>query len=205
MFHSLTSSIVFGFIVVTTSALAAERIVAPPTGHVSVRNVSYAGSGCSFGSADASLSPNFDSLVVGLDDMYLSVPPLSSRNDLRKNCQFNIDLAIPAGYSYAIAGVSALYNAEIPTHSSVVLHARSYRSGSAATLSLASTIRGLKSEAVRFTAQVSDQSLQWSPCGSNRMLNLNLELRASDRSIVLEGPDHGVSWVFPVKWRRCAS
>src|SRR5690349_8983100 len=77
----------------------------PPAGEMSIELVAMAGSGCAPGTADVAISPD-NSAFTAIYSAYLaqagpSVPVTKNR----KNCQLNVLVHAPAGFTFAIAKV----------------------------------------------------------------------------------------------------
>jgi hypothetical protein len=73
---------------------------APP--YVRVRNISYAGSGCPAGSVAGNTSPDRQAFTLLFDSYIAEVGPGVPLSLKRRNCQLNIDLDFPSGWSYTI-------------------------------------------------------------------------------------------------------
>src|SRR5215469_10361320 len=84
------------------AARAAATDQSPP--HFTVRLVSVAGAGCPSGATAVSAAS--DSIFTVTYDQYSATAGGgASPGDFRKNCQLNVDVGVPAGWTYGIAAV----------------------------------------------------------------------------------------------------
>jgi len=178
----------------------------PP--YVRIRNVSYAGSGCPAGTVYGNLGSLYRGLKIEFDGFVAeagSGVPLSAS---RKNCQISISLDVPAGWSFAVASVE--YKGYVSLSSSSLSAEQKssyYFAGSAATASLSTSVRGpiARNYTIRDTLAISNQL--WSPCGANRALNLNAQVRvAGSRGygiMTLDSIAGKVEHLYGLSWRRC--
>lgn len=85
-----------GMITMVTLNAAAEG-----PGGVSVRGIRAYGQGCPIGSAAATVSPDGRSFSLLLDNYAATVEP-GGRPTIRRDCDIEVDLDIPAGWSFAV-------------------------------------------------------------------------------------------------------
>src|SRR3954463_6425527 len=85
------------------TASADESDSTPPADAVPVDVVTVNGSGCPAGTAHVTMSPDNTSFEVNYDQFAALSGGNARPIDARKNCQLNLRIDAPAGYSYAVA------------------------------------------------------------------------------------------------------
>ena len=75
----------------------------PPTDHIVIDVITVNGSGCPAGTAAVAVSPDNTAFTVTYSDYLAQVGIGSVPTDFRKNCQLNILVHVPQGFTYAIA------------------------------------------------------------------------------------------------------
>ena len=91
------------------AALALSTIVIPPvadpppTGQITIDVVTVNGSGCRIGTAAVAVSPDNKAFTVTYSEYLAQVGPDARPTDFRKNCQLNLRVNVPSGFTYGIA------------------------------------------------------------------------------------------------------
>jgi hypothetical protein len=200
---------IFGVALLGTLTASAAFAEAPE--YVRVKSIAYAGSGCPAGSVATNVAPDRQAFTLLFDQYIAEVGPGVPFNQKRKNCQINLDLDYPSGWSYAVKKVS--YSGFVDLDSRVTATAQTsiYFQGSAETAVAKKSITGPSSRSFDVTESFSSSSLAWSPCGARRSLNLNTQLlltssssRASGLAVIDtdSGLPGGVNNLKLV-WKRC--
>lgn len=179
-----------------------------PPGGVTVDMVTINGSGCPKGSATVVVAEDKSSLDVIYSDYTAQVGPDAKPTDGRKNCQANMRVNAPEGYSYGI--VRADYHGYMELVPGAVgrLAAGYYHQGNSGTDRRAHDFRdedGLSDYWSR--SDVTDQEhIVWSPCHEKRLFNINTELRV-DRGASGKEETSYLTMDFMTRlhwaWRRC--
>ncbi|HEX2144221.1 MAG TPA: DUF4360 domain-containing protein, partial [Glycomyces sp.] len=89
-----------------TSAVPAQadtQVTAAPSGKITVDVVTVNGSGCPQGTADVEVNGDNTSFTVTYDRFQAEAGGGTDVVDSRKNCQINLAVNIPQGFTYAIA------------------------------------------------------------------------------------------------------
>lgn len=200
------------------AAIVASAAAAQAPDYVVLRNVSYAGAGCPAGSVFVDVAEDYRALDLVLEAMKPERGPGLPPAAQRKNCQLAIDLAHPAGWSYALWGGSVRGDESIGPRASLVHRIAQYYSGSPATLAYTATLRGphegeyevpLTSGRGHDPRVPNVDGALWSPCGSKRGLTLNaqsIHTGPLPRSGVIRIPsfDEGIRVRLGLIWRRCS-
>lgn len=188
----------------------AQTALADTPDYVSVRSIAYAGSGCPAGSVAENISPDLQAFTLLFDNYIAEVGPGVSAREKRKNCQINIDLDFPQGWSYTIftvdyRGYMSLENKVVGTQKSSY-----YFQGSRATASLQSVFRGPYDNDYQIRDTLGLSAVVWSPCGASRALNINTQVRVDNNRnrrgfglATIDSIDGQLAHIYGIQWRRC--
>lgn len=188
---------VLGVVAPATAAQAA-----PP----SVSVVAANGSGCPIASSGAatagplSSSSTFD---ISFDGYYLYTDDDSTATDFRRNCQFNLQVTRPAGWTYAVEGAEYSGFALLDAGVKGAQYASYYFQGQATTVSRSHVFSATGSW--NSADEFDSAELVWAPCGAERLLNINTELRITGRPTSSEFNAVFLDPTFSVDltWKKC--
>jgi hypothetical protein len=189
-----------------TTAFSAAQAYDQPS-YVRVRSLSYAGSGCPAGSVATNVSPDRQAVTFLWDSFAATIGDGAPFSDKRKNCQVNVDLDFPSGWSYSLATIDARGYVSLERGVTAEALTTFYFQGSATTGRFQTTFRGPEDRDYELRDTLGTGGEVWSPCGAQRSLNVNFEVRlnADDDDarglITLGDGEDGTSLGF--KWRRC--
>ena len=204
-----------------TVALAAALLASPaahadadltgaPGGRITVDVVTVNGSGCPQGSAHATVSGDNTSFTVTYDRFLAEAGGNTDVVDSRKNCQINLAVNIPSGFTYAIARADYRGFGHLESGATGMQQASYYFSGSSETTSSAHELDGPYNATWQFTDQTAVSELVYKPCGEQRNFNINAELRVSAGSnpnlksfMTMDSTRGGVETVFHFAWKQC--
>ncbi|KJK55093.1 DUF4360 domain-containing protein, partial [Saccharothrix sp. ST-888] len=77
--------------------------VTPPPDKIVIDVATVNGSGCPAGTAAIAVSPDNTAFTVTYSNYLAQVGVGANPTDFRKNCQLNLDVHVPQGFTYAIA------------------------------------------------------------------------------------------------------
>jgi hypothetical protein len=181
---------------------------APP--YVRVRNISYAGSGCPAGSVAGNTSPDRQAFTLLFDSYIAEVGPGIPLNQKRKNCQLNIDLDFPSGWSYTIFSVDYRGYVALERNVKGTQQSSYYFQGQGRTATLKTVMNGPIDQNYQIRDTLGLTATVWSPCGAQRALNINSQLildnaRAPRASGLLttDSIDGELKLVYGIQWQRC--
>lgn len=189
----------------------AETARADSPRHVYVRSMSFGGSGCPAGSVAQNFSDDYGNIRFMFDEFVAELGPGISRRENRKNCQINIDLDYPQGWSYAISEGNFRGYVSLDQGVRSTITTSYYFQGQRERASLRSVFRGEIDDDYEMSDRLGISALVWSPCGAGRSLNVNTQVRIYSRSrnasglMTLDSIDGGSSHTYGIKWRRCRS
>ncbi|KJK54717.1 DUF4360 domain-containing protein, partial [Saccharothrix sp. ST-888] len=130
----------------------------------------------------------------------------------RKNCQLNLDVHVPQGFTYAIAAADYRGFAHLERGASGTEKANYYFQGSPQTSSLSHQFTGSLDDGWQATDTVDVAALVYAPCGEERNFNINTELRVSagtsDPSrttsfMTMDSTDGSINTVYHLAWKQC--
>lgn len=183
----------------------------PPPGKITLDIKTINGSGCPAGTADASavVSDDNSSFTVTYNNFAAKAGANTAATDQRKNCQINVLVHVPPGFTYAVAEADYSGFAHLAAGATALEQANYYFTGTAATARVPHSLSGPFDGAWQ-TKDVADV-LVYAPCGLDRNLNINAELRAnagsSDSSstsfIEMDTTHASVTTVYQFSWKQC--
>jgi hypothetical protein len=187
---------------------AGSAMAQAPSG-VSIRKLSFAGSGCPAGTISGKLASGFNAFTLFFSDFVAEVGPGIPVSQKRKNCMLSVDLSVPPGWSYSIAEVE--YKGYVDLDRGVTAKQTSsyYFQGDLSTARLGTTMTGPKAATYRIKDILGIEAMVWSPCGATRALNINAQvlLNSSNRSaygmISLDRIRGSVEQIYGLRWKRC--
>src|SRR5262249_12722859 len=135
------------------------------------------GSGCPNSPATATVGPDGSTVTIAFSGYYAWTGSDASVTDWRKNCQFNLSVQAPDGQSYAVEGAD--YSGFALAREGVTgIQATSYYvQGQSATTTVTHRFTGPTARTWKTQDVIDEGDLSWSPCGVQRNLNVNTELR----------------------------
>ncbi|SDZ00628.1 protein of unknown function [Amycolatopsis xylanica] len=194
----------------TTAAatlLAVSSAVVPATGTdevpASVEVASVNGSGCPAGTADTSASGN--TFSVSYRAFFAQAGGGANPADSRRNCQLSLRVSLPPGYTYGLAATSYTGFAHVEEGASALHRVSFYFQGTSPTVAVDHPFTGpLTGE---WRSDYRPAEIVYSPCGDDRNLNINAELRVrttdpSKRSFLVADASRGAlraKYEFAVK------
>lgn len=144
--------------------------------YLRVRSLSYNGSGCPAGSVAGRTSDDRNVLSFFFDQFVAEVGPGVPFNQKRKNCQINVDLDFPSGWSYSVRSVSHRGYLSLGRGVRATLSASLYFQGQRQTATLRSNFTGSIDRDFQVLDTLGSSAQVWSPCGAQRSLNVNTSI-----------------------------
>jgi len=192
-----------------TPASAGNILDDPPSDHIVIDLVAMAGSGCRPGTADVAVSPDNKAFTAIYSEYLAQAGPGIAGTEGRKNCQLNVLVHVPQGFTFAIAKVDYRGYGLLQKGATASQRANYYFQGMSQgtytnhPLTAPLDDNWIASDDVPVAAQV------WHPCGEMRNLNINTELRvakgtSTDASFVtMDSTDGSISTVYHFAWKHC--
>lgn len=186
--------------------------VPPPTDRIVIDVVTVNGTGCPAGTAAVAVSPDNTAFTVTYSAYTALVGVGATSTDWRKNCQLNIVVHVPSGFTYAISKVDYRGFASLESGASAIQRANYYFQGQSQTAYVSHTYKGPMGDDWQASDEVPIASLIYAPCGALRNLNINTELRAmagtSDPKkttsfITMDSTDGALNTIYHFAWMTC--
>src|SRR6188474_114001 len=124
------------FATIAVAAFAAPafaQIVQPPLDRIVIDVVTVNGSGCPAGTAAVAVSPDNTAFTVTYSTYLAQVGVGATPIDMRKNCQLNIVVHVPQGFTYAIAQADYRGFAHLASGATAIERANYYFQGTSPT------------------------------------------------------------------------
>jgi hypothetical protein len=199
------------------AALALSTIVVPPvadpppTGQITIDVVTVNGSGCRLGTAAVAVSPDNKAFTVTYSDYLAQVGPQSRPTDFRKNCQLNLKVNVPGGFTYGIAQADYRGFADLQKGAKGTVKASYYFQGMSDTDQRSKTLNGALSDNWQVTHKTDVASIVYHPCGEKRNFNINTELRVEKGTsdpkktsfMAMDSTDGSIETIYHFAWKKC--
>jgi hypothetical protein len=199
-------------IALVTAALATtidtEQAGTPNKNEVYVKEITYNGSGCPKDSVAIALSEDLTTFTLLFSNFIAQSGKNIAATENRKNCQVNVDIRYPQGWSYSIATIDYRGYIGIPKGVSAVQKANYYFAGSTSQVSAESKWNGPLSQDYLTRNQIPVQNTVWSQCGKVERGNVNAQVRlegdlTKSAQITVDSIDGTVKQVYGLQWLRC--
>ncbi|WBB98954.1 MULTISPECIES: DUF4360 domain-containing protein [unclassified Solwaraspora] len=181
----------------------------PPDDHVVIDLVAMAGSGCRPGTADVAVSPDNTAFTTIYSDYLVQAGPGISVTDGRRNCQLNVLVHAPAGYTFAIVKVDYRGYGLLSPGAIATQRANYYFQGMTQGTFSSHPIPAPLDDNWMVSDEVPIASVVWHPCGEIRNLNINTELRLSKGSstdvsfLTMDSTDGSIETMYHLAWQPC--
>jgi uncharacterized protein DUF4360 len=147
----------------------------PP--HFTVRLLTVNGSGCPYGTAAVSAAPDESEFKVTYDQYTASAGDGASPINFRKNCQFNVLVSVPPGWTYGIASQRYRGFVKLGPGARAVIQTSYYFSGLSGTYRQGHPLSGPVSTSYVFDDR--PPVIRWVPCHFAGTVNVNTSLQVS--------------------------
>ncbi|MER5871366.1 DUF4360 domain-containing protein [Streptomyces sp. NPDC002044] len=190
----------------------ADTVPTPP-GRITVEVVGLNGSGCPQGTADVAAASDNTAFTVTYSDYLAQAGGASGGTEFRKNCQLALRVHVPQGFTYAIARADYRGFAHLQRGASGQQRANYYFQGAAQSARTTHQFNGPRSDNWQAGDTTEYADLVWAPCGEERNLNVNTELRVyagtsnpqAPSFMSMDSTDGSVSTVYHFEWRECGA
>jgi hypothetical protein len=184
----------------------------PPPDHITIDVVTVNGSGCPAGTAAVAVSPDNKAFTVTYSDFLAQVGVGASATDFRKNCQLNLRVNVPQGFSYGIVQADYRGFASLEAGATGVERANYYFQGMSPTTYRTHTYTGPLGDNWQATDTTEIAAIVYSPCGEQRNFNINTELRVSAGTsdpktttsfMSMDSTDGNIDTTYTLSWKVC--
>ena len=182
----------------------------PPPDKIVIDVATVNGSGCPQGTAAVAVSPDNTAFTVTYSDYLAQAGGNSDPTAFRKNCQLNLVVHVPQGFTYAIASADYRGFLSLQQGATGTQKASYYFQGSPNTAAKTHPFSGPYNDDWQATDSTDWAQLVWAPCGVLRNFNINTELRVSAGStpskvsfMTMDSTDGDISTVYHMAWKQC--
>ncbi|TDD82212.1 DUF4360 domain-containing protein [Actinomadura rubrisoli] len=200
--------------VAMTSMAVAPASAAPLRGRgphgVTIEIATVNGSGCPKDTAAVAVSDDKEAFTVTYSAYTAQAGGNVASTDWRKNCQINMKVHVPQGFTYAIASTDYRGFASLEPGASAVEKASYYFQGMQDTRSISHNLKGTYADNWQFSDVNDVAQLVYKPCGEERNFNINTELRVTKGTdatktsfISMDSTDGSYKTTYHFAWKRC--
>jgi hypothetical protein len=183
----------------------------PNPNEVHITGLTYGGSGCPGGSAAVNVSSDAQAFTLIFDEFIAEIGPGVPLPQSRKNCQVNLTLHVPHGFTYGIAAVDYRGFANLARRAKGLQKAIYYFQGQEPTASTWRAFVGPMDNDWQIRDEVEWATIVWAPCGVERSLNINAQIRldragassSSSSFMTMDSEDGSLTQIYHLVWRRC--
>ncbi|QKW11037.1 DUF4360 domain-containing protein [Streptomyces sp. NA04227] len=202
----------FALALAPQSATAAQSVITdPPPDKIVIDVATVNGSGCPPETAAVAVSEDNTAFTVTYSQYLAKAGGGADPTEARKNCQLNLIVHVPQGFTYAVASTDYRGYASLQPGASGVQKASYYFQGSPDTASRSHPFSGPYEDNWQATDETDWANLVWAPCGEQRNFNINTELRVnagnSDPSrtsyMAMDSTDGDIETVYHLAWKEC--
>jgi hypothetical protein len=210
------AAVVLGLVVsalpAPASAARTSVITDPPNDRIVVEIVTVNGSGCRSGTAAVAVAPDNTAFTITYSDYMAQVGVGARPTDFRKNCQINVRVHVPQGFTYAIARADYRGFASLARGADSLQRATYYFQGHPETEYRSHRLNGPFEDNWQESDETDISALVYHPCGERRLLNINTELRVNRGSsdtkkttslIAMDSTDGSIETIYHFHWKRC--
>jgi uncharacterized protein DUF4360 len=206
MFHAIAA----GIMAVSSLTAPAPAISSVPN-KIVIDVVTANGSGCPDGTAAVAVSPDATAFTVTYSEYLAQAGAGTKPTDSRKNCQLGLNVHIPQGYTYAITEADYRGFAHLEKGATGTETANYYFQGEPQTTRIKHSFVGPKDSDWQTADRVGIAALTFLPCGEERYLNVNTELRVNagwsnkktTSYLAMDSTDGSIATVYHLAWKKC--
>ncbi|MFD9335183.1 DUF4360 domain-containing protein [Streptomyces sp. NPDC060028] len=186
-------------------------LITVPPDKIVIELATVNGSGCREGTAQVAVAPDNTAFTVTYSEYLAQVGPGAPPTAFRKNCQLNLRVHVPSGFTYAIVQADYRGFAFLQPGASGQERANYYFQGMPQTFQRTHQFNGPLNDNWQSTDKTEYADLVWAPCGEKRNFNINTELRVNAGTsgptatsfMAMDSTDASVSTLYHLAWQVC--
>ncbi|MFF4485346.1 DUF4360 domain-containing protein [Streptomyces sp. NPDC001544] len=199
-----------------TSAIPAAHaespvVTNPPPDKIVIDVATVNGSGCPQGTAAVAVSPDNTAFTVTYSSYLAQAGGNSDPTWFRRNCQLNLIVHVPQGFTYAIASADYRGFASLQRGATATQKASYYFQGQPDTTTKTHPFSGPLNDDWQATDSTDVAQLVYAPCGVLRNFNINTELRVNAGTaspgkvsfMTMDSTDGDISTTYHMAWKAC--
>ena len=206
---ALATAVALATLAVPGVSHADDASAPPAAGQVTLEVQTVNGSGCPAGTAAVTMLPDNTGFRVKYTDFRAEDGGNAEPTAIRKNCQVNLLVHIPQGFTFAIARADYVGRAHLESGATALERSNYYFQGSSDNSYADHWFGGPLDGTWRATDITATADLVFAPCGVTRSLNINTELRvdagssAAKSYISMRASDGEVYTLVQFQWKQC--
>lgn len=209
---ALASAVALSTLFVPGAALpasAADDAAAPPSTRITLDVQTVNGSGCPAGTASVSVLGDNTGFRINYSAYRAEAGAGADPTDFRKNCQVNLLVHIPQGFTFAIARADYVGRLHLESGATALQRSNYYYQGSSENSVSDHVFAGPRDGTWLATDVTQTADLVYAACGATRSLNINTELRvyagaSGARSFIsMRASDGEVYTIVQFQWKQC--
>lgn len=188
--------------------VATDHVSDVPPGAVTISVASINGTGCPYGSTTIAMSEDKRSFSVSYSEYTALAGPGVPLATGRKNCQINMRVNVPGGYTYGIPSVDYAGYADVKRDAYGSIGATHYFSDLAET-PITQRIQGPIENTWQQREGVPFEKIVWNPCGDPRQFHIknHMELNRANSTeqsmLSMDSPYVDLKTVYHVAYKKC--
>jgi len=194
------------------SLSAPAALAAPPSKPVGIDLVTANGTGCAKGTVAIAMSADNTAFTISYSGYLAQVGVGAKPNDARKQCQLNLHIRVPDGFTYAIESVNHRGFASLASGATGVHRARYHLQDQSPPTFLEHSFAGPWLDDWQATDLAGAAGPAFAPCGTPRNLNVHSELEVTPGSsnpatttsfLALDTTDGALQTTYHLVWKAC--
>lgn len=194
------------------NASPSSGFVSPPSDKIVIDVVTVNGSGCPANTAAIAVAPDNTAFTVTYSSYLAQVGVGATPTDLRKNCQLSVLVHAPQGFSFAVAEADYRGFAHLEKGATSMEQANYYFQGQTQTAVVPHPFKGPFDDDWQASDMTNVAALVFSPCGEQRDLNINTELRVAGGTsnvktttsfMTMDSTDGSITTTYHFDWEAC--
>ena len=171
------------------------------------------GSGCPAGTAAIAPADDRTAFTVTYSDYLAEAGQGSDPTDFRKNCQLNIRVSYPQGFTFGIAQADYRGFANLQQGATGTEKGSYYFQGMSQTEQISHRYNGPISDDWQATDSTEVAAIVFAPCGEKRNFNINTELRVypgtsntatTTSFMTMDSTDGNLETTYHFAWKTCS-
>lgn len=211
----MLSAVVAGVMALSSIVAPQAWNTPPPPDKIVIDVVNAIGTGCPLGTSAVAVSQDNTAFTVTYSAYTALVGVGAGPLDGRKNCQIGLRVHVPQGFTYGIAQADYRGFAHLEKGSNGLERANYYFQGNSPTAFIQHALTAPSAvfeDDWHFTDTTEVGAIVFKPCGEERNLNINTELRAAAGSsdpkkttsfVTMDSTDGSITTVYHFAWLFC--
>lgn len=177
-----------------------------------ISSITVGGSGCRENSFTTNVAPDRMSFALTFyENIAESGPGIDLKNGI-KNCQITLNLSVPVGWRFAVAGFDYRGYIKLDEGVEALHNTKYYIQGAGPGTTVTNTKKGPEDNPFFYQQQVKIDDRVWSPCDKERAMNINMTMRVwnADRErfpnaygVIGTDSAEGSFQKWKLSWSRC--